>query len=310
MIGITFRQLEVFVCAVEAGSFRACADRLSISQMAVSEHIRALERHLRRPLLDRRRGTAATPTEAGREAYLKARQILGETRELLSAPGPAAETRSRLRIAAHGYIAESMSRLLARFASDRPDVSVELERRTYEGVLGGLLDGEIDLGLFLSFGPVAEIDSMLAWREPLGLYVGRAHSLAGRPALEAADLQGQPFIQLPLRSHLRLQVNAALAGLGVRDWPVAITSDDLAMIVENLLGGSSFACLFARGGDELVAEGRLERLDLSTAIPPLEVRYAVPASRRGDPVVAELIGRLPPAYSAATLAAAPPSSRP
>ena len=293
MIGITFRQLEVFVGAVEAGSMRACAERLSISQMAVSEHVRALEKQLGLALLSRRRGATATPTEAGLRAYRQAKQILNDTRELLSASPASLEARRRLRIAAHGYIAETFSRQLARFASARADVAVELERRDFEGVLSGMTDGEIDVGFFLSYGPIAELDSILAWREELGLYVGRAHPLAGRPQLTPDSLKGQPFIQLPPKSHLRAQVDAALAGLGFRDCPVAITSDDLAMILENLMGGSSFACLFARGADQMVTEGRLERLQLSAAIPPLDVRYAVPHRRRGDPLVADLIAALP-----------------
>ena len=294
MIGITFRQLEVFVGAVEAGSLRACADRLAISQMAVSEHVRALEKQLGYPLMDRRRGATAKPTEAGRQAYRQAKQILAGAKELLSAPGPAGETRRRLRIAAHGYIAETFSRRLTQFASARADVAVELERRTFEGVLSGLFEGEIDLGFFLSNGPLPEIDSVVAWREELGFFVARAHPLAGRPSLTPADLKGQPFIQLPPRSHLRVQVDSALAGFGIRDCPVAIVSDDLAMIVENLQGGSSFACLFARGADELIRAGKLERLDMSNAMPLLDVRYAAPPFRPGDPLVADLIDWLAP----------------
>ena len=40
MVGFTFRQLEVFVALVEADSFRACADRLSISPEEFTETLR------------------------------------------------------------------------------------------------------------------------------------------------------------------------------------------------------------------------------------------------------------------------------
>lgn len=284
MAGITFRQLEVFVAAVEAGSFRACADQLSISQMAVSEHVRTLEAQLGYALLDRRRGAASKPTEAGRLAYRRARQILADVGEFLAGPGPA-----RLRIAAHGYIAETLSRRLARFGSAHPEAALQLERRTFEGVLSGLTGGEIDLGIFLSLGPVAELDSVVAWREPLGLFVGRGHPLAGRPTVTPTDLRQHPFVQLPAKSHLRLQVDAALEALGVSDWTAALTSDDLATIVEHLSAGSSFACLFARGADQLVSDGRLAPLPLSVPVPPLDVRYAAPPFRRHAPLAAELI---------------------
>ncbi len=288
MAGITFRQLEVFVVAVEAGSFRACADQLSISQMAVSEHVRALETQVGYPLLDRRRGATSKPTEAGRLAYRRARQILADVDEFLAGPGP-----SRLRIAAHGYIAETLSRRLAQFGSAHPEAALQLERRTFEGVLSGLTDGELDLGIFLSRGPVPELDSVAAWSEPLGLYVGPTHRLAGRPSVTPAALRQHPFVQLPARSHLRLQVDSVLEGLGVGDWSTALTSDDLATIVEHLSAGSSFACLFARGSEQLVREGKLAPLNLTVAIPPLDVRYATPPFRRPVPLIAELIACLP-----------------
>ncbi|HEY5413063.1 MAG TPA: LysR family transcriptional regulator [Caulobacteraceae bacterium] len=294
MAGLTFRQLEVFVSAVEAGSFRACAERLSISQMAVSEHVRALERQIGYALLDRRRGATSKPTEAGLLAYRHAKQILAEIDDLLSVARPAAPGPARLRIAAHGYIAESLSGRLAQFGATHPDVGLELERRSFESVVSGLADNEIDIGFFLSRGPVAELGSVVAWREDLALYVGRGHPLAGRASVAPADLQGFPFVQLPAKSHLRLQVDSALEALGVRHWRAGLTSDDLATIVEHLSGSASFACLFARGADQLALEGKLARLPLAVAIPPLEVRHAAAAFRRRSPLVAELVAGLPP----------------
>jgi len=293
MTGITFRQLEVFVDAVEAGSFRACAERLAISQMAVSEHVRALEKQLGYPLLDRRRGAVSTPTQDGRQAYRRAKQILADIDELRSGPRSSAEPRPRLRIAAHGYISEILSGRLAQFGAAHRDVALEIERRSFEGVLSGLTDGEIDVGFFLSLGPVAELHSVMGWREELGLFVGRAHPLAGRMQVAPEDLKAFPFVQLPAKSHLRLQVDAALAPLGARDWTSALVSDDLPTIVQHLSGGSSFACLFARGADQLVSEGKLEPLQLSVPLPSLEVRYAAPPFRRQSPLVADLIACLP-----------------
>lgn len=291
--GLTFRQLEILVAVVEAGGMRAGAERLSISQMAVGEHVRALEKQVGRRLFQRRRGAVASPTEAGQDAYRRALRILAEARALAGGGDGARPARASLRIAAHGYIVERISRRLARFGSDHPDVALELERRSFEGVLAGLQAGEIDVGFFLSHGPAPELDGMLAWREALGLYVCPGHPLAGRAAVSAADLGAWPFVQLPARSHLRLQVDAALSSLGIERCAVALTSDDLALILENLAGGASFACLFAAGGDELVAQGRLARLPIAEPIAALDVRYAAAGAARHDRLVAELTRSLP-----------------
>ena len=76
MLGITFRQLQVFVEAVDVGSFRACAERLGITQVSISDHIRSLERQVGRPLFERRRGATASLTEDGRVAYRHAVALL------------------------------------------------------------------------------------------------------------------------------------------------------------------------------------------------------------------------------------------
>lgn len=293
MAGLTFRQLEVLVAVVEAGSLRACAEQLGISQMAVSEHVRTLERQLGRPLFQRRRGAVATPTPAGHEACVRARRILAEARALAEGEGDSGPARARLRIGAHGYIVERISRRLARFGAEHPDLALELERRSFEGVAAGLEDGEIDVGFFLSHGPAAELDGVLAWREALALYAGPSHPLAERADVSAADLHGFPFVQLPAKSHMRRQVDAALAGLRLDRCPVALVSDDLALILENLGAGQSFACLFAAGADELVAQGRLVRLPVREPIGPLDVRYAAPGRGDLEPLVAELTRALP-----------------
>ncbi len=293
MPGLTFRQLEVLVAAVEAGSMRACAERLSISQMAVSEHIRALERQLGRQLFQRRRGAVAAPNEAGQEAYWRARRIVAEMRAFTDPAAGQDIAGMRLRIAAHGYIVERFSRRLARFGAEHPNLALELERRGYEGVVAGLRNGEIDVGFFFSHGPTAALDSVLAWREDLALYVAPGHPLASHTAVTAADLAAYPFVQLPSRSHLRQQVEAALAGLRLDRCAVAVTSDDLALVLENLAGGSSFACLFAAGGDELAAQAKLSRLALQEPIRPLDVRYATAGTARHAQLVGELTRWLP-----------------
>ena len=72
--------MEVFVLAVETGSFSAVARRLGMGQPTVSRLIAQLEAHLgSRLLLRSTRGLA--PTEAGEAYYLRAREILAQVNE-------------------------------------------------------------------------------------------------------------------------------------------------------------------------------------------------------------------------------------
>src|SRR5258708_16790427 len=69
--------LQVFCRVIESASFSEAAEACYLSQSAVSQRVRALERHYGRALVERGRGRAgAEPTEAGQALYEGAREIL------------------------------------------------------------------------------------------------------------------------------------------------------------------------------------------------------------------------------------------
>src|SRR5438034_7041810 len=75
--------LEVFCRVIETGSFSRAAEACYLSQSAVSQRIRSLERHYGRVLVERSRGRSiAEPTEAGQALYEEARQILDRVEAL------------------------------------------------------------------------------------------------------------------------------------------------------------------------------------------------------------------------------------
>src|SRR5262245_51574822 len=68
--------LQTFLAVVEFGNYSAAAERLHMSQPAVSQHIRALEQHLDNVRLFRRVGQQMTLTHAGDELVEIAREML------------------------------------------------------------------------------------------------------------------------------------------------------------------------------------------------------------------------------------------
>src|SRR2546423_11969702 len=77
------RQLAAFCAVVERQSFSQAAERLGVTQPAVSQQIRALEERLGRRLLDRS-GRRVEPTEAGRRLYRGAQRLLQAEQQLLA----------------------------------------------------------------------------------------------------------------------------------------------------------------------------------------------------------------------------------
>ena len=79
------RQLAAFCAVVEKKSFSQAADRLGVTQPAVSLQIRALEKRLGQQLLDRS-GRRVEPTEAGLRLYRGAQRLLSLEEQLCMTP--------------------------------------------------------------------------------------------------------------------------------------------------------------------------------------------------------------------------------
>src|SRR5215510_13996171 len=76
------RQLAAFCAVVERKSFSQAAERLGVTQPAVSLQVRALEKRLGKQLLDRS-GRRVEPTEAGLRLYRGAQRLLQLEEHLL-----------------------------------------------------------------------------------------------------------------------------------------------------------------------------------------------------------------------------------
>lgn len=84
MIDVTFRQLEYFVAVCDAGTTSAAAQRLHVSQSAVSLSLKQLERSLAVTLLDRHARNGMRPTATGRLVLAEARELLRSADRLAS----------------------------------------------------------------------------------------------------------------------------------------------------------------------------------------------------------------------------------
>lgn len=95
------RQLAAFCAVVERKSFSQAAERLGVTQPAVSLQVRALEKRLGAQLLDRS-GRRVEPTEAGLRLYRGAQRLLALEEQLVDevAGGAAGELAGDLRLGA------------------------------------------------------------------------------------------------------------------------------------------------------------------------------------------------------------------
>ncbi|QCI68031.1 LysR family transcriptional regulator [Phreatobacter stygius] len=242
------QHLRFFCAVVECRAVTAAAERLHVSQPAISAGLKALEQELGEPLFDRSGGKRRViPTSRALRFYDDAKDILSRCdsarASFAAAPPPPALRVGVLRTlpctAVAAVVAEAMG-------SSRPAWTVR-EGDAAE-IARWLNQGRIDIAW--TTVEHATATSEILWREPFAILVARQHRLALRPMpLTLADLSGEPFV---LRTSCELR-SGALQSSGLRFKVVARASrDDLALnLVAQGLGAIVAPRSFA--GSDVVA---------------------------------------------------------
>jgi DNA-binding transcriptional LysR family regulator len=282
----TFRQLEVFTIVVDEGSFAAGAERLGISQPAVSNHIRALERQVGFALMDRRRGAKAGLTEQGRQLYEQTTVLLHQAEQIASGL-PRARSREKARelaIVAQPYvISRWIQPLMTEFLQHNPKIIPVIRGGYFEEVVRTIENGGADLGYFVSDGPCIDIKSERICSVAGGLYVSSSHPLAGRKNLTASEIALHAFIMPVRASHFGAVVTRTLASVGIVGYPVAFQAHSIDMTREMVRSGAGVLCMFDSFVESDVLSGRLTRLEFE--IPALELhQFRSRRPRPGSPV--------------------------
>lgn len=145
---LNYNHLRLFQAAVESGNVSRAAERLRLSQPALSKQIRELEAHLGTPLLERRpRGVR--PTAAGELLAGYARQIFGLGEEAERALADLRGLRrGQLRIGASLTIGVYLAPpLLAECRRRWPGLDLQCALENTDTIQRGLIEHRLDLGL-------------------------------------------------------------------------------------------------------------------------------------------------------------------
>jgi DNA-binding transcriptional LysR family regulator len=185
------RQLRHFVAVVDSGNLSRAAERVAISQPALTRSIKNLEDMLGMDLLERKpRGV--TPTEAGLALYRHAQIVLNAcqrlTREVRELERGVTGT-VHVGVAAM-YATHLTSQVAEVLCEAHPRLALVINEAFFEDLLRQLNDGRVDV-IFTNFPPVSVSHNLVL--EPLttvrsSIMAGRTHPLAGRRELTRADL--------------------------------------------------------------------------------------------------------------------------
>ena len=152
--------LRLFCDVADAGSITAGAERSALALAAASTRIRGMEQALGAPLLIRSR-LGVTPTDAGRTLLKHARAMLdlsARLREDLSAYAGGLTGEVRL-LANTNALTEFLPEALSSFLADHPHVSVDLEERLSDEIVGLVAEGAADIGIVAGTVDVGALDT-------------------------------------------------------------------------------------------------------------------------------------------------------
>jgi DNA-binding transcriptional LysR family regulator len=211
------RQLAAFCAVVERGSFSQAAERLGVTQPAVSLQVRALEERLGRKLLDRS-GRRVEPTEAGRVLYRNAQRLLAVEEQLLAevADDEGGELRGRLAVGAStGPGAHLVPLLLCEFARAHPAVRVSLSIADTHAVTEHVAARELELGVVGALRRHRALEFEPLVRDEIVLAVPPGHRLAGRD-IAVSELREETLVVMQEGAGVRHVVEDELRRAGVR----------------------------------------------------------------------------------------------
>lgn len=257
------RQLAAFCAVVERKSFSQAAERLGVTQPAVSLQIRSLEQRLGRQLLDRS-GRRVEPTEAGLRLYASAQRLLQLEEQLLEelASDDEGTITGTLELGAStGPGGSLVPVLVCEFQERHPDVHVRLSVSVTQTVVDQVADRELELGIVGAGRRHRGVTFEPFFRDEVVLAVPASHRFAGK-TISVDELREEPLIVMQEGAGVRQVIEDELrnAGTRLRDLDVHLELGLQESVRSAVLAGHGITFI-----SRLAIEGDLAAGTLATA---------------------------------------------
>jgi len=290
MADLNYNHLRYFWAVAQDGNLTRTAERLNVSQSALSVQIRKLEDRLGHPLFERR-GRQLHLTEAGRIALDHADAIFATGDELIGTLRETGAARQAVRIGALATLSRNFQIGFLKPLLGRNDIEVILRSGSPAELLLGLQSLALDVVLTNQPPPTDALTQYIAHRlseQPVSL-IGTPQ-LVGKTRSVAALLDRHPVILPTLGSTLRTSFNALVDRLDIRP-QIAAEVDDIAMMRLLVREGFALAVLPPIAVRDELASGMLVEAD---ALPGItETFFAITTDRRfPNPIIRMLISNM------------------
>ena len=193
------RLLRYFTAVAVEGNLTRAAERLFVSQPALTKQIKQLESQLGVPLFVRSRAGMSL-TAAGQELADRLPGVLaGFDQAMREAKSAASRAARILRV---GFLAgaanEATQQIIGAFARRRPDWRVDMRAASWLDPTAGLADSDVDVAfLRLPFPGQDNLRVKVLFAEPRWVALPASHPLAERDHIAFSELWDEPFVAAP-----------------------------------------------------------------------------------------------------------------
>jgi DNA-binding transcriptional LysR family regulator len=198
-MNVDMRLLRYFVAVAEEGTLTRAAERLFVSQPALTKQIKQLEDQLGVGLFTRSRAGMSL-TGPGRTLAERVPALLARWDDALRETRAAATLAARvLRVGSVASAAnEATPQIIAAFTRRRPGWRVDMRQAAWSNPTAGLADGDVDVALLrLPFPGQDALRVEELFTEPRWVVLPTAHPLAGREEISFRELWDEPFVAAP-----------------------------------------------------------------------------------------------------------------
>ena len=215
---MNYSQIEAFVDLVETKSFSQTAQRLSVSQPAISQRIHALEKNLNCLLLERR-GEELLVTHAGNYLYEQGKKIIALWKTTHA-------TMQHMQVSPNGSIRIGastipsqffVSPIIKAFRDNYPNIQTQVHVAGTDTVIQWLADDKVDVAIIGSNpadDPTLEVFPVA--HDQLQMIVPASHPWANRSSVSIKELQDATLILREKQSGTRKILESEFQNLGIQ----------------------------------------------------------------------------------------------
>ena len=187
--------LKLFCDVIQLKGFTQAAAANSVTQSAVSQRLKSLEKRFGLPLIERH-GTELLLTKAGQAVYKGARRILGELRELEEQlQGIDGQVAGSVKLAAiYSVGLYELDPYVKKFLKSYPEIEVQIEYSRSNKIYQDIANGSVDLGIVAYPTNRPQLRWIPFLQDELVLICSPDHPFARNESISLKKLTAQPFV--------------------------------------------------------------------------------------------------------------------